>query len=582
MRRGLAVVSALLPALLLVAAGPRSSSRGDLPGTQERAAAQAITAERIRAHIRFLASDLLEGRGPATRGDRLAEAYVQAQMEAMRLRPGAPGGGWIQKVPLVGIRASFPGPALFRSERGEAKGEPGGNFVAFSGVQKPEAKIEDAEVVFVGYGIVAPEYQWDDYKDADLSGKVLLMMNNDPEGDPALFAGKTRLWYGRWDYKYLMAARKGAVGAILIHTTPSAGYGWQVVQTSWAGENFELPDEGSPRVQIKMWASEEFSKAVAALGGMDLDRLRASAQTRSFRPVPLGVKMSFALTNAIGRKESGNVVGVIPGGDPKLSKEAVIYTAHHDHFGIKAGARRADPSAEASSSAKASEDRSAKADDIYNGAIDNASGVGAVLSVASAFAALSRPPRRSVYFAIVAGEEQGLLGSEYLAKHPPVPAGRIAADINIDEANWFGKTRDISMIGLGKSSLDQDVVALAKLQGRVVKPDEFPDKGRFYRSDQFNFAKIGVPAAYLKFGTDVVGKPEGYGKARLEAYEKNDYHQPTDELRDDYEFAGAAQDAQLAFFLGCRVANADGLPRWNRGDEFEAARTKALAAAAGP
>jgi Zn-dependent M28 family amino/carboxypeptidase len=356
----------------------------------------------------------------------------------------------------------------------------------------------------------------------------------------------------------MMAAKKGAVGAILIHTTHSAGYGWQVVQTSWAGENFELPDEGSPRVRVKMWASEEFSKTIASLGGKDLDQLRASAETRSFRPVPLGVKMSFALTNTIGRKESGNVVGVIPGGDPKLSKEAVIYTAHHDHFGIKAGVK-------------------AGADDIYNGAIDNASGVGAVLSVASAFAALPRPSRRSVYFAIVAGEEQGLLGSEYLAKHPPVPPGKIAADINIDAANWFGKTRDISMIGLGKSSLDRDVVALAKMQGRIVKPDEFPDKGIFYRSDQFNFAKIGVPAAYLKFGTDVVGKPEGYGKAQLDAYEKNDYHQPSDELRDAYDFAGAAEDAQLAFFLGCRVANADDLPRWNKGDEFEAARLKALA-----
>jgi hypothetical protein len=525
--------------------------------TEEKAAARAITPERIRSHIRFLASDLLEGRGPATRGDRLAEAYVQAQMEAMHMQPGAPGGGWIQKVPLVGMRAAFSGPAVFRSERGEAKGEPGGNFVAFSGVQKPEAKIEDAEVVFVGFGIVAPEYRWDDYKDADLSGKVLLMMNNDPEDDPALFAGKTRLWYGRWDYKYLMAARKGAVGAILIHTTPSAGYPWQVVQTSWAGENFELPDEGSQRVQIKMWSSEELSREIAALGGKDLDSLRASAQMRSFRPVPLGVKVSFALTNTIARKESGNVVGVFPGRDPQLSKEAVIYTAHHDHFGIKAGIK-------------------AGADDIYNGAIDNASGVGAVLSAAGAFAALPRPQRRSVYFAIVAGEEQGLLGSEYLAKHPPVPAGKIAANINIDEANWFGKTRDISMIGLSKSSLDRDVVALAKMQGRVVKPDEFPDKGRFYRSDQFNFAKIGVPAAYLKFGTDVIGKPDGYGKAQLDAYEKNDYHQPSDELRDSYEFAGAAEDAQLAFFLGCRVADADELPRWNKGDEFEAARLRAL------
>ena len=543
----------LLPSTLAAQRPP--AARGD--EADARRAEGKIAEEVLRAHTKFLASDLLEGRGPATRGDSLAEAYIQSQMEAMGLQPGAPGGGWIQKVPLVGLKASFSGPALFRSERGSAEGVPGDNFVAFSGVQKPSAKIEDAEIVFVGYGIVAPEYQWDDYKDADLSGKVLLMMNNDPENDPNLFAGKTRLWYGRWDYKYLMAAKKGAAGAILIHTTPSAGYPWHVVKNSWAGENFELPDEGSPRVRIRMWATEELSKAVAKLGGKDLDALRSSAESRSFRPVPLGVRFSFALNNAIVRKESGNVVGRIAGADPKLSGEAVVYTAHHDHFGIKPGPRPED-------------------DAIYNGAIDNASGVASILSVARAFADLRQPPRRTVYFAFVAGEEQGLLGSQYFAMHPPVPVGRIAANINIDEANWFGKTRDISLIGLGKSTLDADVIAVAKAQGRTVEPDEFPDRGRFYRSDQFNFAKAGVPAAYLKFGTDVVGKPAGFGKEQVEAYEKNTYHQPSDEYRDSLDFSGAVEDARLAFLLGVRVANADQMPRWTPGDEFEAARKKAL------
>ena len=540
-----------LAAALLLGATLAAAPVGDSP--EIRQAAAKITEAELRAHTKFLASDLLEGRGPATRGDALAEAYLQAQMEGLGLKPGAPDGGWIQKVPLVGIKASFPGPALFRSERGSVDGTPGGNFVAFSGVQKPAARIADAEVVFVGYGIVAPEYRWDDYKDADLAGKVLLMMNNDPESDPSLFAGKTRLWYGRWDYKYLMAARKGAVGAILIHTTPSAGYPWPVVKNSWGGEQFELPDDGSPRVQIRMWADEELSRAVAKLGGKDLDALRASAESRSFRPVPLGVRLSFAIANAIQEKESGNVIGKIPGGDPKLSAEAVVYTAHHDHFGIKPGPRPED-------------------DAIYNGAIDNASGVASVLSVARAFADLRTPPRRTVYFAFVAGEEQGLLGSQYFAKHPPVPAGKIAANINIDEANWFGKTRDISLIGLGKSSLDADVIAVAKMQGRVVKPDEFPDRGRFYRSDQFNFAKAGVPAAYLKFGTDVIGKPAGYGREQVESYEKTTYHQPSDEYRDSYDFAGAVEDSRLAFLLGCRVAAANEMPRWTKGDEFEAVR----------
>jgi Zn-dependent M28 family amino/carboxypeptidase len=465
------------------------------------------------------------------------------------------------------LTARFSGPALFRSERGTAEGQPGGNFVAVAGVQKPEVRIENAEIVFVGYGIVAPEYQWDDFKDVDVKGKVLLVMNNDPENDPNLFAGKTRLWYGRWDYKYMMAGKKGAAGAIIIHTTHSAGYPWQVVQTSWAGENFQLPEDGSPRSQINMWATEELSKKLAQLGGKDLDALRASAESRSFRPVPLGVTLSFGFANTISRKQSENVIGMLPGSDPKLAGEAVFYTAHHDHFGIKAGAKAADASTAAGQ----------KVDDIYNGAVDNASGVASILGVAAAFTHLPKAPRRSVYFAFVTAEEQGLLGSEYLAKNPPLPAGRIAADINIDSANWFGKTRDVSLVGLGKSSVDADVEALAKWQGRRVEPDQFPDQGIFYRSDQFSLAKVGVPAAYIKFGTDVIGKPKDWGTEQVEFYRKNIYHQPSDELNDTWDFAGAVEDAQLAFLVGNRIANADAMPQWKKGDEFEAVRLKALA-----
>ncbi len=549
----------LLPGLLAIAAFAAAAQDAVVTPAQ-KGAANAITPELLRSHIRFLSSDLLEGRGPATRGDQLAEAYIQAQLEGLGLKPGAPGGGWIQKVPLVGIRRTSSDPAIFMSGRGALRGKLGENFIAVSGVQKPESKIDGAEVVFVGYGIVAPEYKWDDYKDATLKGKVLLFLNNDPEGtaaEPGLFAGKTRLWYGRWDYKYLMAARKGAAGAIIIHTRPSAGYGWQVIQTSWAGEQFELPDDGAPRVAAKMWATEELAKKIVELGGKDLDVLRASAEDRSFKPVPLGVTVSLALTNAIGRKESGNVIGVLPGSDPKRAGEAVIYTAHHDHFGVQVGAR---PGADA----------------IYNGALDNASGVAAVLSVAKAFATLAAAPARSTYFAFVAGEEQGLLGSEFLAKHPPVPAGRIAADINIDGIGWYGRTRDVVLIGLGKSSLDGDVKAIAKAQGRRVEGDQFPDRGTFYRSDQFNFAKAGVPAAYLKKGTDVIGKPPGFGREQEETYEGADYHQPSDELRGTWDFSGAVEDVTLAFWLGCRVADAPDLPRWNKGDEFEAARLKAV------
>jgi Zn-dependent M28 family amino/carboxypeptidase len=553
-------------ALILAACAAGAASAlfaADLVTPAQRDAAGKITAAGLRADIRFLSSDLLEGRGPASRGDALAETYIQARLEALGLEPGAPGGGWIQKVPLVGIRPTYAGPAAFSSPNGTATGIPGENFVAVAGDQKPASSIENAEIVFVGYGIVAPEYKWDDYKGADLKGKVLLMMNNDPEGTPAepkLFAGKTRLWYGRWDYKYLMAAKAGAAGAIVIHTTPSAGYGWQVVQTSWKGELFELPDDGSPRVAMKMWATDELSKNLAALGGKDLDALRAVAETRAFRPVPLGVTMSLAFTNAVQRKESGNVIGLLRGSDPKRAGEAVIYTAHHDHLGMKASATPG-------------------GDTIYNGALDNASGVAGVLAIAGAFADLRERPARSVYFALVAGEEQGLLGSEWLAKHLPVPAGRIAANVNVDVIGVYGKTRDVGMIGLGKSSLDSDFNALAAMQGRVTHGDESPEKGTFYRSDQFNFARIGVPAAYLKKGTDVVGKPPGYGRTQEEAYVKTDYHQPSDEFKEGWDFSGAVEDMRLAFWLGCRTANAPEMPRWNKGDEFEAARLKAVAEA---
>jgi Zn-dependent M28 family amino/carboxypeptidase len=524
-----------------------------------RRAAEEITAPVIAAHTKFLASDLLEGRGPSTRGDRLAMEYVASQMEVLGLKPAAPGGGWIQKVPLVAITPKVPETMTLSGPDGKQLSfRYRDDFVAFSGVQKPSASIEGAELVFVGYGIVAPEYSWNDFKDVSVKGKVLVIMNNDPEDDPNLFAGKTRLWYGRWDYKYIEAARQGAVGAIIIHTTHSAGYPWQVVRTSWAGAQYELPYEGEPRVQIKGWATEDASRKIAAQGGKDLDQLRAAAEKRDFRPVPLNLKLTFALQNSIETVESGNVIGKLPGSDPKLAGEAVLYTAHHDHFGIKEGAR---PGADA----------------IYNGARDNASGVAAMLAVARAFTRLPKPPRRTILFASVTSEEQGLLGSAYLARHPPVPAGKLAANINIDEVNIWGKTKDIVSIALGKSSLDAPIQELAAMQGRTVKADPFPDKGHFYRSDQFNLARIGVPAAYFDSGVDFVGRPAGWGEKTINQWEATDYHQPSDEYRDWWDLSGAVEDVQLDFYLGLTAANAEEMPSWNKGDEFEAARKKALA-----
>jgi Zn-dependent M28 family amino/carboxypeptidase len=548
-------------AALLAAPAPAPPAKPVLVRAPERNAAQAIRPDLLRGHIRFLASDLLEGRGPATRGDRLAQAYIAAQLEASGLEPAAPGGGWFQTFDIVGVNSH--NPERLRVTRGgdgvDLKFYD--DYVAFSGVQAPESKIEGAEIVFVGYGIVAPEYGWDDYKGADLKGKVLLMMNNDPEDDPKLFAGKTRLYYGRWTYKYEIAAQMGALAAFVIHTTPSAGYPWQVVQTSNTGETFSLPETEGPKLQAKGWATEEAIRRVARLAGQDLDALRAAAQKKDFKPVPLGAQLSLTLKNDVQRKPTANVIGRLPGAEPSLAAEAVLYTAHHDHLGMK-------------------EDAEPGEDAIYNGAMDNASGIAAMLAIAQAFKALPQTPRRSVIFAAVAAEEQGLLGSAYLAAHPPAHPGRLAANINIDGASIRGRTRDLTMIGLGKSSLDDYVRALAQMQERKLVPDQFPDKGFFYRSDQFNLAKIGVPAAYFDSGTDVIGKPPGWGKEQAEKYEAKDYHQPSDELRDDWDLSGAVEDAQLMFYLGLKVANAPRLPAWKPGDEFEAARKKALASAA--
>lgn len=541
---------------------PALAQRAPLVTSAEKAAAEVIVPDVLRAHVRFLSHDLLEGRGPGTRGDALGQAYIASQFEALGLKPAGTDGTYFQGFDLVGI-TSHPQALAFRGP-GNAAAELKfhEDFIAVSGVQAPEAKLDASELVFVGYGIQAPEYKWDDFKGMDLRGKTLLILNSDPEDDPHLFAGRTRLWYGRWDYKYEQAAKVGAAGAIIIHTTPSAGYPWQVVQTSWTGEQFELPATEGPRVQVKAWTTEAATRRVLALSGRELDALRAAAQKRDFRPVPLGVTVSTRMANDVRRRPTANVLGLLPGGDARLSPEVVLYSAHHDHLGKKEGGKQGE-------------------DTIYNGALDNAAGVAAMLAVARAFRSLPQPPRRSILFAAVAAEEQGLLGSQYLAEHPPVQPGRVAANINIDGANIHGRTRDLTVIGLGKSSLDATITALAKLQGRVVKADQLSDRGFFYRSDQFNFAKLGIPAAYFGSGMDFVGRPEGWGKQQREAWEAKHYHQPSDELRPDWDFSGAVEDVRLFFLLGAHVARTPELPRWNKGDEFEAPRLRSLEALKG-
>ncbi len=522
----------------------------------ERLASRAIREQRMRADVRFLSSDLLEGRAPGTRGDLLARAYVAARFEAIGLEPGVLG-AWEQPVELVGATAKAPDTVRVTRGAESAVLRQREDFIAWSGRHASEVEIKGAEIVFVGYGIVAPEHGWDDYKGVDLHDKVLLFMNNDPERDPALFAGKRRLYYGRWDYKYQMAAERGAAGAIVIHTDASAGYGWSVVQNSWSGEILSLPEAGQATLALKAWATEDACRRIARLAGQDLDALRARAETREFRPVPLGVSLDVVLRNELVRRQSANVIGRLPGRDRALAKEAVLYTAHHDHYGIKASAS-GEPA-------------------VYNGALDNAAGVAAMLAVAEAFAALPERPRRSILFASVTGEEQGLLGSLHLARHLPLAPGLVAANVNIDGVNVWGRTKDVPVIGLGKSSLDDWIRAIAEMQGRTVVPEAFPDKGSYYRSDHLSFARLGVPSAFLDAGTEVLGRPAGWGRQQQQAWEDAHYHQPSDDLTPDWNFEGAVEDAQLLFLLGAKVADAPLAPAWRPGDEFEAARKRALA-----
>ena len=550
-RTHFAAPAALACGLVLFGAPPTAGAAG--------AAGTGIDAAGLAASVRFLSSDALEGRGPGSPGDRLARLYLATALEGLGLQPGggtADRPAWEQPFPMIGIASQAPPTWEFSGPAGKVALERREEFIAVSGVQQPTAALADAEVVFVGYGIQAPEFGWDDYKGVDLTGKVLLMLNNDPDWDDALFAGKRRLYYGRWTYKYESAARQGAAGAILIHTTPSAGYPFQVVQSSWSAEQFELPAGDEPRLQVAGWATESAAERLVALSGRKLADLVEAARSKSFRPVPLGVRTSLSLASTIRRVETANVAGMLPGSDPQLRDQAVVYTAHHDHLGVGTA--------------------DATGDAIHNGAVDNATGCAQLLALARAFAALPERPRRSILFLFVAAEEQGLLGSEHYAAHPTVAAGKIAANINLDSANIYGRTRDVTFVGLGKSSLDAVVVAAAAAQGRTVHGDPAPEKGSFYRSDQFNFARIGVPAAYLDPGTEFVGEAATAARARQEAYDATCYHQPCDELGADWIWDGMIEDTELALAVGRAIANADAMPSWNPGDEFEAARQRAL------
>ena len=556
----LIVVSSLLFACSKQESGLESELAGAAAEGGDSAAEQAslqIEDNYMRGIIAEISHDSYEGRGPGSRGDEKTRKYLAEQLAALGLEPGAAEDRWEQPFDLVGVSASQPDEWVFSGHDIAMTLKQWDQFIVASGVQEERVEVADAEVVFVGYGIQAPEFDWDDYKGVDLNGKILLMMNNDPDWSPELFAGETRLWYGRWDYKYLSAARQGAVGAIIIHTASSAGYPFQVVQTSWTGVQFELPAGDEPRSQVLAWVTEDAARDLVAMAGLDLDELREQAYNRDFEPVPLGITASMGMDVEIQRVQSANVLGLIPGSDPELKDEVVIYTAHHDHLGISTP----------------NED----GDAIYNGAFDNATGVAQVMAIAKAIKALPKAPRRSVLIALVGAEEQGLLGSEYYAANPTFAPGKIAANINYDGGNIWGHTHDVTYIGLGKSSIDEIAMSIAEEQGRVVKPDQFADKGYFYRSDQFSFAKIGVPAMYIDTGTDFVDRPPEWGREQQNHYTEVNYHQPSDEYDPSWNLEGMIDDVLLGYWTGLAIANADSMPVWNSGDEFETVRLDALA-----
>jgi Zn-dependent M28 family amino/carboxypeptidase len=536
-----------------------AASSGDTAATAPAVAtaAQAISGDSMLARIKDLAADSMEGRGPATPGEEKTVAYLTRQFQALGLQPGNPDGSYVQQAELIGYTSRPTG-------RFTAGGRTIGlefptNFVANSRHNRAETKVENSDVVFVGYGVQAPEYGWDDYKGLDVRGKTVLMLINDPAVqrsasdttlDSTFFRGKAMTYYGRWTYKYEIASAKGAAAAIIVHETGPAGYPFEVVQGSWSSEQFDVlsPDAGK-RVPVEGWITLDKAKALLAASGQSFDSLKAAAARKEFRPVALNAKASFDVRITARQVRSRNIVAKLPGGDRK--DEYVVYTAHWDHLG---------------------RDTTAKGDQIFNGAADNASGIAGMLEIARAFTKLPSPPRRSVLFLAVTAEEKGLVGAKYYATHPLYPLKQTAANINIDEMNLWGRTSDLTVVGLGNSTLDDALTRVLTASGRAVRPDPQPEKGFYYRSDHFEFAKQGVPALYVNGGVEFVGKPAGYGIQKRDEYESKDYHKPSDEVKPDWDLAGAVEDARTLFRVGYLVAQGDPLPQWKPGTEFKARR----------
>jgi Zn-dependent M28 family amino/carboxypeptidase len=546
-----------LAALGLTACGTEGSDEpAGEPGSEPPAVAiDAISADSLRANIAVLAHDSLEGRAPGTPGEQKTIRFLTSRFEALGLEPGNEG-SWTQNVPLVSLT---PDPGMVLALTGDDGTENlvhRTDFVATTEQVVERISLDESELVFVGYGIVAPEYGWNDYEGIDAEGKTVVILVNDPgyatEAD-SLFNGRAMTYYGRWTYKYEEAARQGAAGALIVHRTGPAGYPWGVVENGWSGPQFGLAEPGdAPLLDAGGWITEDTARRLFARAGLEFDALDEAALTPDFAPVPLGLTASLTIDNAIERSESPNFLAVAEGaGRPD---EFVIYTAHYDHFGV-------DPGLEG--------------DQIFNGARDNASGTAGLLEIARAFSAAAeagRPPERSVLFLAVTAEEQGLLGSAYYATHPAVPLRQTAAVVNMDMLNTWGATNDVTVVGLGNSELDDYARAAAEAQGRTIIPDPEPEKGYYFRSDHFEFAKQGVPALYTDPGIDMVEGGEERGRAELAAYTEERYHQVDDELDESWDLSGGVQDLELFFRVGWRIAGESSWPNWREGSEFRAIR----------